>query len=115
MPASDNGNSGVPSLSLVLIFKVLLEFFIWGRIPYFTFSLRKSIQSRVLTVFGSRSIQFDAPSQKIEVTGCEVRGPSSCQDSGLPGLCFWCCCSLGAPWAGPGLNFPSAFCSKVEV
>ena len=38
MPASDNGNSGVPSLSLVLIFKVLLEFFIWGRIPYFTFS-----------------------------------------------------------------------------
>lgn len=86
MPASDNGNSGVPSLSLVLIFKVLLEFFIWGRIPYFTFSLRKSIQSHVLTVFGSRSIQFDAPSQKIEVTGCEVRGAKQ-----LPG--FW------AAWA----------------
>lgn len=55
VPASDNGNSGVPSLSLVLIFKVLLKFFIWVRIPYFTYSsLRKSIQSHVLTVFGSR-------------------------------------------------------------
>lgn len=98
-------------LSLVLIFKVLLEFFIWGRIPYFTFSLRKSIQSHVLTVFGSRSIQFDAPSQKIEVTGCEVRGAKQLPDSGLPGLCFWCCCSLGAPCRSRP-QFPLPFVAK---
>lgn len=61
-------------------------------------------------------LQFDAPSQVTEVSGCEVRGQSSCWEAGRLG-CLGSASGAAAhwaPWASPGLNFPSAFC-RVET